>query len=210
MPIVKFRDKLVYFSHIPKCGGASVESYLAKISKGKIAFIDNGYHSLQKGVKWNNSSPQHIDGQSLERLFSVNFFDAFFAVVREPIERFESAFNFQKNIEKTINPDTKINDFILSLDPKSISRIGHYDGHFMPQFMFLHPRASYTFFKLEDGMERVKEYLDKLLFENKLTLEIPHLNAKAPGKSTQKDILTPENKRKLKAIYKHDYSLFNY
>lgn len=210
MPIVKFRDKLIYFSHIPKCGGASVESYLAKISKGNIGFVDNGYHSLQKGIKWNNSSPQHIDGQSLERLFPVTFFDAFFAIVREPIERFESAFNFQKNIEKTIDPDTKINDFISSLDPKSISRFGQFDGHFMPQFMFLHPRASYTLFKLEDGMERVKEYLDKLLFENKLTLKIPHLNAKAPGKNTQKEILTSENETKLKAIYKHDYSLFNY
>jgi hypothetical protein len=210
MPILRSREKLIYFSHIPKCGGASIEAYLAKIGKGNLAFVDNRYNSIPIKSKWTNSSPQHIDGRSLARLFPVTFFDTYFAIVRDPIKRFESAFNFQKNVEKKINSDIKINDFVAALDEKSILRIGHFDGHFMPQFLFLHPRASYRFFKLENGMEPVKKYLDHLLFENELSVTIPHLNAKRPGTAKLQEALTKANKTKLTAIYKQDYLLFGY
>ena len=74
MPIIKVNGVLLYFSHIPKCGGSSVENLLAQFSDS-IVFLDRKF--LTHKNTWNTSSPQHIDGLSLNRLFkdkSLAFF----------------------------------------------------------------------------------------------------------------------------------------
>lgn len=85
MPVVRYKDKICHFAHIPKCGGSSVEFYL-KRSGAHVAFLDNSFVSSAK--LWNISSPQHVDGNSLSRLFPSSFFDFSFAVVRNPYTRF--------------------------------------------------------------------------------------------------------------------------
>ena len=100
MPIIKVNSVLLYFSHIPKCGGSSVENFLAQFSDS-IVFLDSKF--LARKNTWSSSSPQHIDGLSLNRLFKdKNFFDFYFAIVRDPISRYKSAFMFQKHIENKI------------------------------------------------------------------------------------------------------------
>ena len=99
MPIFRYSNKLIFFSHIPKCAGTSIESYCQKIGM-KIAFLDNQNYLeyLASNKAWNSSSPQHIPGYAIARLFPLNFFDAYFTVVRNPINRLKSAFKFQKYI----------------------------------------------------------------------------------------------------------------
>lgn len=210
MPIVRTLDKLVYFSHIPKCGGASVELYLHEVSGGKLAFLDNNYRMVNDHDRWCKSPPQHIEGTALAKLFPSTFFDSFFTVTRNPIARFESAFHFQKYVESTIGLDISINDFIKSLNHQKITQIGYFDNHFMPQYMFLYPDTPYTFFKLEDGLERVKAYIDTLLFGNELSQQMPHVNTKRSVKSAPQEPLSPPAVEKLQKLYSHDYELFRY
>ena len=42
MPIFKFREKLILYSHIPKCAGQSIENYCQRLG-AKIAFMDNDF-----------------------------------------------------------------------------------------------------------------------------------------------------------------------
>lgn len=210
MPIIRTSTKLIYFSHIPKCGGASVEAYLHAVSGGKLAFLDNNYRMVNESVRWCKSPPQHIDGAALSKLFPAAFFDAFFAVTRNPVARFESAFHFQKYVESTIGLEISINDFIKSLDYQKITHSGYYDNHFMPQYMFLYPDIPYTFFKLEEGLENVKAYIDTLFFGNERSQRMPHVNAKRSVKSTPHEPLSPLSEEKLRTLYSHDYELFGY
>ena len=88
---------MCHFAHIPKCAGSSIEHYLENHNI-KLAFLDRTFDAASKS--WNISSPQHIDGYSLSRLFPGDFFDLGFAISRDPITRFISAFKhhiFQKN-----------------------------------------------------------------------------------------------------------------
>ena len=71
MPIIKVNGILLYFSHIPKCGGTSVENFLAQLSES-VVFLDRTF--VNNANKWNTSSPQHIDGISLNRLFKDKSF----------------------------------------------------------------------------------------------------------------------------------------
>ena len=99
MPILKKGNKIIYFSHIPKCGGTAIEQY-CKDTGIEIAFLDRLYNLQFSKNVWNNTSPQHIDKKSLYRLFPKQFFSDYFTVVRHPIDRFKSAFIYQKYHEK--------------------------------------------------------------------------------------------------------------
>jgi hypothetical protein len=97
MPIVRFKNKIVYFSHIPKCGGTSVENFLKIITGTNLAFLNRNFY-MDKNRQWSVASPQHIPGKDVSKLFPITFFDEFFAVTRNPLNRFYSAFIFQKHI----------------------------------------------------------------------------------------------------------------
>ena len=149
MPIIKSSNKVVYFSHIPRCGGSSVEDYLQSLALVGVAFLDRTF-DLRYSSRAN--SPQHIYGQDLARLFPMDFFDDYFTVVRYPISRFQSAFYFNQTTQKTIDSNIGINEFISDLCVDSVSEYGFYDGHFAPQSQFLYPNVQYRFFRLEEAL----------------------------------------------------------
>ena len=61
----------------------------------KHAFIDSMHVASPSMFQWNRSSPQHVDGEALRKLFPVNFFTDFLAILRDPVDRFISAYLFQ-------------------------------------------------------------------------------------------------------------------
>jgi hypothetical protein len=94
MPIFKAGGKLVYYAHVPKCGGSAVGWYLTE-RFGPIAFEDRNHTRHDAKTQWSRTSPQHIDRVSLGRLFPEGFFDAAFTIVRHPVARLVSAYHFQ-------------------------------------------------------------------------------------------------------------------
>jgi hypothetical protein len=210
MPIVRIDSKILYFCHIPKCGGASIEEYLYIVSEGNLGFFDNDHTTHAKDSVWSSSSPQHIDGISLARLFPKGIIDEYFVVTRNPFDRFISAYKFQKYKEKSFTFDD-VNRFADSLSLEKINKLGWADNHFLPQFKFLAPGAKTTSFKLEEGLDRVKIFLDRALFGNDLLLQMPHEN-KSEGLmfDSSEVILTDKTKGIIREWYSRDFELFNY
>lgn len=98
MPIVRVGDQLVYFAHVPKCAGTSVEEYLAA-RFGPLAFLDRAYPDRDgRDSAWNRTSPQHIDVATFERLFPADLFAASFTVVRHPANRLLSSYRFERRL----------------------------------------------------------------------------------------------------------------
>ena len=208
MPIVSNNNIICHFAHIPKCAGSSIEHYLENHNI-KLAFLDRTFDAALKS--WNISSPQHIDGYSLSRLFPGDFFDLGFAISRDPIKRFISAFKhhiFQKNIPNNQN----INLFIKDELPNLTNEIGIFDNHFLPQSKFLIPGMSYQIFKLENDLVSVKNYIDKNLLGFDSSKKILHYNADRSqniikSKQLEIDFIAMDI---LKELYSEDYSILKY
>jgi hypothetical protein len=208
MPIVSNNNIICHFAHIPKCAGSSIEHYFENHGI-KLAFLDRTFDANSES--WNISSPQHIDGYSLSKLFPADFFNLGFAIVRDPVTRFISAFKhhiFQKKIPN----DQNISLFIKNELPNLTNEIGVFDNHFLPQSKFLIPGMSYQIFKLENGILNVKHFIDRNLLGFDSSEKILHYNAdrsKNIIKSNQLeiDLIALDI---LKELYNEDYSILKY
>ncbi|MEZ5676399.1 Sulfotransferase family protein [Thalassovita litoralis] len=208
MPIIRWNTKLIYFAHIPKCGGASVEAYLQTVTRGGLGFLDNSYLLRDSDARWGKTSPQHVDGATVGHIFGTGFFDAQFAVCRDPVSRFQSAFRFQRQVERTLPPDLDVDTFIDGLSAGDIQKNGFLDNHFLPQSAFLIPEKPCHIFKIENGLGRAKQFIDDLLFGNALNQPMPHRNRGVDG--GQGIEISEGAKRKLYALYAQDYDLLGY
>ena len=212
MPILRHREKLILFTHVPKCAGQSIEQYCESVGIS-VAFLDNSYKSFSHDRKpWSISSPQHIDGLSMARLFPNSYFDDYFAVIRHPLNRLRSAFKFQKYIENKINNDLGLSDFIKGELDYHASTFGSLDNHFVPQTKMLIPGRKYRVFRLEKGMKHIKNYIDETIFQKKLSQKIIQFNVfpaniKTLPSDSQFDDLSLEKAFK---IYKEDFINFGY
>jgi len=88
VPFFRHNSRLIYFSHVPKCGGTSIEDGLTQ-SGIALSFMDRGWYQLGTD-RWNNSSPQHILCKDVARLLDLRMFDFHFTCVRDPVARFLS------------------------------------------------------------------------------------------------------------------------
>ena len=208
MPIIKYKDKLIHFAHIPKCAGTSIEHYLSSLNGVEIAFIDEKFLQRGSNNQWNRSSPQHIDGKSLSRIFPVSFFDAFFAIVRNPVSRVISAYNFQKNREKKINDYISLDEFINDELIHKYNELGWLDNHFLPQTLFFYPNVNYKIFKLEqNGPANAKVFLDEYLFNNIVESKMMQKNK---SKDNFKEKISQKSLSILHEIYAKDFRSFGY
>jgi len=169
VPIIRIADKLVYFAHVPRAAGTAVERYL-RARFGLLAFADSQYLSLGDAA-WTRSSPQHIPVAALERLFPQGFFDASFAVVRNPATRLRSVFLRQRDIEGALPPDTNFHDWLEGLPVNS----AEIDNHSLPMVDFIPEGAK--IFHLEDGLQPVIEWLDALAGNRDGPREIAMVNS---------------------------------
>ena len=118
MPLVRCNAKLLYFAHIPKCGGSSVEDYLRDRFKA-VGFYDPNMHQTPPARRWSRTSPQHVDWTSLQRLLPAELLDEVFAVVRHPVSRIVSGYHFQVEVEKAVAPDTSFSDWLAARHARS-------------------------------------------------------------------------------------------
>ena len=209
MPIFLNSKKTVHFAHIPKSGGTSIENYILSSGVAKYAFLDRNFAIHRADSAWNASSPQHIDGPSLKRLFPIGFFTDYFTMFRDPVERFASAYLFQMNEPGSSIKSININEFVTKHLEKSFAINGYCDNHFLPQSRFLYPGGSYKLFFLSiDGMEKVKTYLDNLFEIPNTFSQVPRtMQSNKQSSINLKASLTNKSVEQLKLIYKEDYEL---
>ena len=159
MPLIRANGRLIYFAHVPKCAGTSVERYLVA-RFGPLALADRAYLSVAPAHRWTRSSPQHIPLDAVERLFPPGFFDASFALIRHPVDRLASVFLFQREKQGTIPAGQSFGDWLAAIPAARAADPFCHDNHTRPMTDFVPEDA--VLFRLEDGTGAVEAWIDDL------------------------------------------------
>lgn len=173
MPIVQIDHKLVYFAHVPRCAGSSVENYLHG-RFGTLGFLDRGYLQTSPDQLWNKSSPQHVTAAALDRLMPPAFFTTRFAVVRHPALRLRSVFLYQRDIEETLSADLSFSAWLRKLPSQRQQDPFLFDNHLRPMSDFVPQDA--RVFKLEEGLEPLVRWLDRQAGDSS-SRRLEHINS---------------------------------
>ena len=209
MPVFRASGKLVYYAHVPKCGGSSIANYLAD-RFGDLGFSDNAYASRPEAQRWTRSSPQHVDAGTLERLLPLSLFDAMFAVVRHPVQRVTSIYHFQSEVAHTIPPGTGFSDWLATLRPDAPDAPFAYDNHIRPMTQIVPEGA--TVFHLEHGLDALIGWFDAIAGDSKGPRAILPENRqgeylKAPVARVQP---SAADMARIAELYAADFSRFGY
>ena len=103
MPIFEKDNQAIMFVHVPKAAGTSVEEVFC--SNGfKMSYRRGGrYGELTEFDIANGCSPQHMHAKLLEKNFDAAKFDYVFGIVRSPLDRLVSEYNFRRSNFKNFN-----------------------------------------------------------------------------------------------------------
>lgn len=210
MPFFKSKNALIYYAHVPKCGGSSVAFYIQE-RFGALAFHENQFESLGAARQWTKSSPQHVDRGTLERLIPLEFFDGMFSIVRHPVPRLISTFHFQQEVEKTIPDNMGFSDWLSQLDPQNSHF--QYDNHILPMNQIVPEGA--TVFHLEHGLDSMIVWLDQITGNQNGPRAFEEVNrrgayTKSSPASSQKVDPTPDDLARIAKIYAEDFARFGY
>jgi hypothetical protein len=223
MPITRAKNKIIYFAHVPKCGGTTVEK----------AFENAGFQWVFHRGRWKSmgkmayvkSMPTHISARHFEMLFPGSFIDLTFAVVRHPLSRFLSAFNYNR-LTGRIPWHFGIDKFMSRLENSRDRFLFNYDNHFLTASEII-PQDS-TVFRLEDGLEEIIPWLRKALGDYEVGIDFHVENKRAyndtaspsPLKEQIKkrfqpkipslDVLSDDLINRVSELYKEDYVKFGY
>jgi hypothetical protein len=201
-----FKNQKLFFIHIPKTGGTSVENYLYKKYNYKKN-INTLFTTINQksSVKINKHSLQHMTYQEIidsDVLEDYNLNDiTFFSIVRNPYDRIVSELfyigriNLNSSKEK-IEKEIKffINDNYL------------YDNHKLPQYLFLTLNK-----KLVKSIKVLKmETLNDDMYNYGYIDFNEDANKTNRIKINYQSLLTNNAKKIIYDYYKKDFELFNY
>lgn len=205
MPIIRVQEKLLYFAHVPKCGGTAVERYLS-LRFGRIAFDDQRFYRNPPELLWSRTSPQHISADALSRYFPAGFFDACFAVVRHPVNRMVSEYHHLRDAMGRIPKTLSLSDWLKTIPSTLASNRWAHDNHLRPICEMLPPGTSW--FRLEAGLEHVVRYLDTFAGNEDGPRVIMPVQERNPG--IPKAVPTEQDIALIEQIYVRDFAAFGY
>lgn len=213
MPIARINGRCVYYCHVPKAAGTAMEAYL-RAQFGPLAFADEKFYGVDEAERWTRSSPQHVDVASLGRLFPKDFFDAVFAVVRDPVPRLVSAYKFQKLVEGLIPPEANFDEWVLGLDRAAIERRFTFDNHLLPMHRLVPEEA--RIFRLEEGLGPVIDYLrglagpDAALPDTVAPLNVMAARLRWMKVEDEAVVVGDAARRHIAELYREDFERFGY
>lgn len=208
MPIIRAGSQLIYYAHVPKCGGSSIESYLMN-RFGQIAFFNKRHHSIPVAHRWSQTSPQHIDLATRDQLFPDGFFDHSFAVVRHPVRRLISAYHFQLEVEQSTPANISFSFWLEGLADTMAADPFVYDNHTRPMVDLVPDDAKV--FHLEHGLDAIVPWLDELTESNNAARVIGKVNERKTGFGKSQKV--EPSKADIDAIvelYAKDFERFGY
>lgn len=194
-------SKKLFFIHIPKTGGSSVEKAL-HLHPHQVS-------DAEEFLSGTNKHLQHLTYNEASKRIKTEVFQKLnsFCIVRNPVDRFYSEFNWRKKIKHPLVNDMSVLDFAEYLMQMKLSEKLEYECHFRLQSDYFYNENqrinSVKVFRLENGMNEVKEWLYGTL---NIDIDIPHenkTNSKSNLKSQYIDDLVKE-------IYKDDFEKLGY
>ena len=155
MPLFEKNNLRIFFVHIPKTGGTSIEQWLK--NEARMSFYGDEHPTPEAYV----TSPQHLRYTDMEKILGENFCDWAFALTREPYKRLESEYRWLYNNFDLSRIPLKFSEWAIksmhqaSIDPRYL------DNHIRPQSDFL--ADDVDVFKLEDGLDIVAKKVSDVL-----------------------------------------------
>ena len=203
MPVFQFDNQLVYFSHIPKTAGTSLETFLREIGATQHMFSYNT-HNAPRASRIINLPPQHLTAEQFDTLFDRAGFSGVFLFTRHPEDRLISAYRHRVALGG-IHAKLSFTDWVAFVF--SAYEIYPYllEGHIIPQSAYMVPGAEQ--FKLEDSFDKFRVWIGNLLGIDESTLpEIARLNTtSAPTVTVNKAA-----RRMINEFYKDDFEKLGY
>ncbi len=207
MPIVRAGPLLVYFAHVPKCGGSSIEAYL-DARFGRVALIDIRHSVQKRDERWNRSSPQHMDVDVQRRMFPNGFFDHSFTVVRHPVARLISAYHFQSEIERLPLARAGFSEWLDALPEMMEEDPFVFDNHTRPMVELVPEDAKV--FHLEHGLDALVPWFDRLTGSKEGPRAVRAVNERKGRGGTTKVTPTPTDLETIARVYGADFARFGY
>lgn len=200
MPLLFKNGKLIFFAHVPKTGGSSVEDYLIR-RFGSLAMVDRHKH---KGIPGTGliSPITHLSTLDLEEILPENL-DLCFAVVRDPLKRIISEYRWQQNSSRmsrlSFSTWLRLSIGAAKKDPRI------YENHIRPQSEMVPENAE--FFRLEDGFDALINRLDEVTDTLAEGVEMGHLLKRSSARQVE---VSREDAEIVADYYSVDYNRFGY
>ena len=168
------------FIHVPKTSGR----YIKSVVETKLNYF---IHRPANNIKQ-----------------SCNFYDDIesFAIIRNPYDRFVSAFNFNPQ-----NKNADINEFVFNVHDNPMdfyARFGPHREHFNTQTYFLTDDNDNIIVKKLFRYENLQECYDWLNEKLQVSLQVKDHN------SHWEDVLTAESITYLTVLYRRDFAMLGY
>lgn len=199
MPLVLDRGRALFFAHVPKTGGTSVEDYLVQ-RFGRLGMVDV---NKRRGVRGTGliTPATHLAAIDLAELLPPGL-DWSFALVRDPLDRIQSEYRYQTGVSRMsrMGFSTWLETVLRAAEAEP--RV--YENHLRPQVDLIPEDAE--IFRLEDGFDALIARLDAVVGEARPDLTIPHMNKrpKAPLALTRSDVA------RIASFYAADYARLGY
>ncbi len=201
MPLVSKDGLNIFFAHVPKAGGSSVQEYLIR-RFGKLQLLDldrtTSGPTKQTGLIMPAS---HLTTADLKDLLPVDLRHSF-AVVRDPMGRILSEYRFQSGVSMlsrfSFSTWLRVTVACARMDPRT------YDNHIRPQVDLVSDACE--IFRLEDGFDGMIAWLDKVSGTTAPDIEVGHLLKRKRNQTP----VSYEDAALIEAFYAEDYARFGY
>jgi hypothetical protein len=199
MPLMTANGLSIFFAHVPKTGGSSIEDYLIH-RFGPLSIREQG---SEKPARQRDmiQSASHLSAADLENLLPPDLNHSF-AVVRDPVDRLISEYRFQSDYSRTSKLSFSTWLRIMLNCARLDSRV--YENHIRPQADLIPQGAE--IFHFENGLGQIIPWLDGITKTKAPDIEIAHLlkRARQPIAPSKQDI------QLIQAFYAGDYARFAY
>lgn len=148
----------IIFIHIPKTAGRSIVTSFEQVLDSNITFHHIGHQNISR----------YLEIESKHSTYPIDNDTLYFTVVRNPYDRFLSAFYFHKNDSREeLKAFNNPNDFALALNK-------NYTHDYWRQTWFIEQNDKVRFKMFY--MERLNELVAYFKEEYNIILNIPHSN----------------------------------
>ena len=193
----------IFFVHIPKCAGTTVEILFEQLGF-KTFLAPKDYMWLRGFLK---QPPVHYDITLIENMFRLDIIYTF-AIVRNPYSRILSDYKWAKTQTTQANffQNMSFEEFCIHSIKEYSSDNTYLANHLMPQYKFISQNVN-KIFKLEEGLEKAIEevFVDiGLVLSDKLDLQ------KINATSEETIEINQNTKDLIYDFYELDFKTFGY